>query len=122
MSRRRHVKPVRQTAEFVGFPKLIEGEDYTLIVILLIGITMGLFVFTFPKYLFAGVAFDVFLLVIWQFYSGVALKAGWSNRKIIAKHTREDQPRLFYRTLMVWGIAGLAALVSFFIRYFLLGS
>ncbi len=120
MSKRRHLKPTRQTPVFVTIPKLIESEDYSTIVVILFLITMGLLIFTFPRYIFAGLSFDFFLLVAWQLYSGVGLKnSGW-NRKIIATHTKEHEPALFYRNLGIWVVAGVVTFLMFLGMYFLM--
>ena len=112
MSKRKHVKPVRpQKAVHVTLPKLIDGENYGVILLLLFVVTAAILTFSFPRYILAGVAFDFFLLALWQVYSGIALTI--TARKVIAKYASELEPALFYRHLAMWLIVGVVALGGF---------
>ena len=112
MSRRKPIKRVKSNIVFVSVPKLIEGDDYSIAVIILFVLTLSLF-FIFPQYILAGLAFDFCLLAIWQLYSGVALNITSWGRKVIAAYSRESQPALFYQNVAICFVLAVIMLCSF---------
>ncbi len=107
--RRRHKKIGQQDGKII--PVLIEGEDYSIIFILLVMAIVALFALFSPKYVFVGVSFVFFLFAVWQFYSGIALTMlGWDKR-LVAKYKQDREPSLFYLNIIVCFCIGLFTFV-----------
>ena len=116
MSRRRHPKTIRQKP-IVTFPEMIEGEDYTVVVLIFLVLSVAGFAIFAPRLIAAGLSVVFFFLTVWQLYSGVALKIFSRNRKWIATYTREREPSPFYLNVGICFFVGVFTLIIAIIMF-----
>ena len=108
MNRRHKYKKMAHRKQRI-IPVLVEGEDYTILIVLLFVVMVAFFSLFSPRYAIMSFSFSYFLLAAWQLYSGIALTMLNWNKRFVAKYTQDREPSLFYLNMAVCFVMGIVA-------------